>query len=59
MPDAGGRFKGISVPELPWLRPQVCVNCGGPTVRMTPGRSRLCPNTACYTLQPLTDRDTR
>lgn len=19
-PDAGGRFKGISVPELPWLR---------------------------------------
>lgn len=19
MPDAGGRFKGISVPELPWL----------------------------------------
>lgn len=20
MPDAGGRFKGISVPELPWLR---------------------------------------
>lgn len=28
MPDKDGRFKGISVPELPWLR-KTCEGCGG------------------------------
>jgi hypothetical protein len=35
VPDARGRFLGISVPDLPWLRPQDCKHLWASTPNQT------------------------